>query len=152
MIGLCYIRVMVERYLWDLLKICWRRFHKLRALVWSLKWVMEIPRVAVEVPDRLCCVLRYRINLSRRNLCSRVPGNKGGAGRRSFIADLLMHFNSLVEHMVNCLCSEWLFLLLISCVTWCSDLLWYRNFLSLYLELKLWVLYWVGGAIWITCS
>ncbi|MCI37331.1 hypothetical protein A2U01_0058555 [Trifolium medium] len=61
---------------------------------------MEIPRVVVVVVlDRLCCALRYRISRSRHILCSRIRGNKGVAGRLSFIAVLLMHFNSLVEHM-----------------------------------------------------
>jgi len=83
-----------------------RRVHKFRALVWwvmRLNWVIAIPRVyvVIPVPALLCSALRYRASHNRRNICSRILGNRGGAGRRSFTGALWMLFNNLAEHKVG---------------------------------------------------
>lgn len=65
--------------------------------------------VEILVLALLCFVLRYRASPNRRNICSRIQGNRGGAGHQSCTGVLWMLFNNLVEHkvgLIDSLCYE----------------------------------------------
>lgn len=70
-----------------------KRFQKFLALVW---WLFQLLIWIVEVPESR---LRLRVNHNRGRIIIR--GNKGDAGRQSFIGDLLMPFNNWEDHKVN---------------------------------------------------